>query len=183
MAPVGPVGETPFGVPTARRLGIRELAVVDNPRTPAVASVAGPRPPCGVRPSGSSSGIRLSSRPVSSPSGVRSPGFVVQGSGGPDGRCPPSGVDPSGVQPPGVQPPGVQPVCPDASVPSTSGGGVGDQAGAAGHPAPRARVEVAVGGRNVEQPGRRPRGAWTQTTLPRPRVGQRGRRRTRTGLC
>jgi hypothetical protein len=154
------------------------VAVVDNPRTPAVASIAGPRPPCGVRPSGSSSGIRLSS-----PSGVRSPGFVVQGSGGPDGRCPP-------VRCPAAWCPAAW--CPAAWCPPRPSGrvrpvhlrrwrwGPGRCGGA---PCTTARVQVPVGGRDVEQPGRRPREAWTRTTLPRPRVGQRGRRRTRTGLC
>jgi hypothetical protein len=65
------------------------VAVVDNPRTPAVASVAGPRPPCGVRPSGF-----VVRDPAVQPSGVqpvRCPVTRVrrQGSGGPDGRCPP----------------------------------------------------------------------------------------------
>jgi hypothetical protein len=135
-----------------------------------VASVAGPRPACGVHPPGSSSGPAV--QPSGVQFGVRSPGVVVQG----------PAVRTDGVHPSGVQPSGVHPVLPDASVPSTSGGGGGDQAGAAGHPAPRARVQVPVGGRAVEQPGRRPREAWTRTTLPRPRVGQRGRRRTRAGL-
>jgi hypothetical protein len=63
----------------------------------------------------SSSGIRQSSRPVSSPSGVRSPGVVVQGlavrtAGVHPSSVQLSGVQPSGVQPSGVQPSGVQPV-------------------------------------------------------------------------
>jgi hypothetical protein len=149
------------------------VAVVDNPRTPAVASS-----PVRVHHAASTHPVR---RPGSGCPAVRCPARPVSGHPGSSSRGPAVRTD--GVHPSGVQPPGVHPVRPDASVPSTSGGGVGDQAGAAGHPAPRARVEVAVGGRDVEQPGRRPREAWTQTTLPRPRVGQRGRRRTRTGLC
>jgi hypothetical protein len=136
-----------------------------------VASVAGPRPACGVHPPGSSSGPAV--QPSGVQFGVRSPGVVVQGPG--SGRTVSTRLVSSRL----VSTPSVRT---DASVPSTSGGGGGDQAGAAGHPAPRARVQVPVGGRAVEQPGRRPREAWTRTTLPRPRVGQRGRRRTRAGL-
>jgi hypothetical protein len=143
-----------------------------------VASVAGPRPVCGVHPSGSvvqgSGGpaVRCPARPVS--------GHLVSSSRGPAVRTDgvhPSSVQPSSVQPSGVQPSGVHPVRPDASVPSHPRRWRWDQGRCGGHPAPRERVEVAVGGRAVEQPGRRPREAWTRTTLPRPRVGQRGRRR------
>jgi hypothetical protein len=69
----------------------------------------------------SSSGILQSSRPVSSPSGVRSPGVVVQGLAVRTAGVHPSSVQPSGVQPSGVQPSGVQPSGPDASVSSHSG--------------------------------------------------------------
>jgi hypothetical protein len=108
-----------------------------------MASVAGPRPPCGVHPSGFvvRSGCpavwcaaRLcAARPVCSPSGVRSPGVVVQGSGGPDGRCPP-------VQRPAVwcppRPSGrVRPVHVRRWGPGRCGG----------RPPPQARVEVPVG--------------------------------------
>ena len=110
----------------------------------------------------SSSGIRQSSRPVSSPSGVRSPGFVVRGPAVRMAGVHPSSVQLSGVQPSGVQPAGVRPadVRPHrsgrASVSSTPGGGVGDQAGAAGHPSPQEPVEVPVGCRAVERLGQRP---------------------------
>jgi hypothetical protein len=90
----------------------------------------GPRPACGVHPSGSVSGIRLSSRLVSSPSGVRSPGVVVQGS-----AVRPSGVRPSGVHPSSVQPSAVHSVRPDASgrlIPHQAVA-LGDQVEAAGN--------------------------------------------------
>ena len=95
------------------------VAVVDTARTPAVASVDGPRPACGVHHPMPSSGIRRSSRQVSSPSGVQPSG--VQPSGvrsssrvqGPAGCCPP--VQPSGVHPSSVQPPAVHP-CPSGRV-------------------------------------------------------------------
>jgi hypothetical protein len=73
---------------------------------PAIASVAGPRPACGVHHPVPSSGIRLSS-----PSGVRSAGVVVR-----DPAVQPSGVHPSSVHPSSVQPSGVRPVRPDMSV-------------------------------------------------------------------
>jgi hypothetical protein len=121
----------------------------------------------------SSSGIRPSSRPVSSPSGVRSPGFVVRRpavrmAGVHPSSVQLSGVQPSSVQPSSVQPSSVQPsgVPPPAdvrprrsgraSVSSTPGGGVGDQAGAAGRPSPQEPVEVPVGCRAVERLGQRP---------------------------
>jgi hypothetical protein len=63
----------------------------------------------------SSSGIRRSSRPVSSPSGVRSPGVVVRGPAVRPAAVHPSSVQPSGVHPSGVQPSAVRPVRPDAS--------------------------------------------------------------------
>jgi hypothetical protein len=115
-------------------------------------------------------------RPVSSPSGVRSPGVVVRGPAVRTAGVHPSSVQLSGVHPsvstrrcPPVRcpPVGVQPVwCPACLVsapsvrtrpsPPTSGGGVGDQAGAAGHPSPQEPVEVLVGCRAVERLGRRP---------------------------
>jgi hypothetical protein len=91
-----------------------------------MASVAGPRPACGVHPSSSVvpgpavQPVRCPARPVSSPSGVqpvrcpvtwvRRPGSVVRG--------PSSGVRRSGVHPSSVQPSGVHPARPDASVSS-----------------------------------------------------------------
>jgi hypothetical protein len=137
-----------------------------------MASVAGPRPPCGVHPSGcvvrvrrsSSSGVRpvrCPVRPVSSPPGVR-----------------PSGVHPSGVQPvrcpvtrvrrPGVRRSGrtmsTRPVSSRlVSAPSVrtrpSGphqAAASGTADAARQPAPRERVQIPVGGRAVERLGRRP---------------------------
>jgi hypothetical protein len=53
-----------------------------------MASVAGRCPASGVHHP-ASSGVRRSNRPVSSPSSVRSPGFVVRVSGGPALWCPP----------------------------------------------------------------------------------------------
>jgi hypothetical protein len=102
--------------------------------------------------------------PASSPSGVRSPGFVVWGPAVRPCGVHPSSVRPCGVHLSSVQPCGVRPVRPDASSPPTSGGGVGDQMGAAGQPAPRERVEVPVGaapssgsvsGRGLDDRGRR----------------------------
>jgi hypothetical protein len=64
------------------------VAVVGTAGTPAMASVSGPRPACSVHPSRFVVGIRRSSRPVSSPSGVQPV------------RCPARPVSsPSGVQP------------------------------------------------------------------------------------
>ncbi len=66
-----------------------------------------PRPPVGVHPSVSSSGVQVSSRPVSSPSGVRTSGSLI-----PDSAVRPSGVQSSGVQPvrrPAVWCPSVRP--------------------------------------------------------------------------
>jgi hypothetical protein len=81
-------------------------------------------PAGGVHSAGSSSGIRLSSRLVSGPPGVRSPRVVVRGPAicpaavltrpalwRPPVRCPP-------VHPSGVQPSAVHPLCPVASVSS-----------------------------------------------------------------
>jgi hypothetical protein len=108
----------------------------------------GPRPACGVHPSGSVSRIRLSSRLVSSPSGVRSPGVVVQGSGGPAVWCPL-------VQRPAV----CCPLRPSGRVrPShpTPGGGVGGPSRGGGQPA-HGNGARSVGGRAVGRLGRRPR--------------------------
>jgi hypothetical protein len=75
-------------------------------------------PACGVHPSGL--GVR---DPAVRPSGVRSPGVVVQrvrrsAVAVHPSSVQPSAVHPCGVQPCGVQPCGVCPVCPDASVSS-----------------------------------------------------------------
>jgi hypothetical protein len=122
-------------------------------RDPAVQPVR-----CSARPVsghlGSSSGVRRSTRPASSSlSGVH-----------------PSGVHPSGVQPVWCPPPSVR----TRPSPPTSGSGVGDQAGAAGHPSPQEPVEVLVGCRAVERLGGRPSRPWGRATLPGSRVGQWG---------
>jgi hypothetical protein len=113
-----------------QRSGI--VALVDPARTPATASVAGRCPASGVPHPVSSSGIRRSSRPVSSPSGVRSPGFVVQVSGGPV-ACGPPVRCPALWCPPGQRPAGwCPPVGPDVSVSSHTGRWRWAQVGAAG---------------------------------------------------
>jgi hypothetical protein len=113
-----------------------------------MASVAGPRPACvstyPVPCPGPSSGsgcpaVRCAARPVSGHLGSSS------GSGCPAIWCPP--VQRPAVWCPPIQRPALW--CPPSSVrtrpsPPTSGGGVGDQMGAAGQPAPRERVEVPV---------------------------------------
>jgi hypothetical protein len=145
------VGARPHGVcPAERPAAIQRsgvVAVVDNPRTPAVASVAGPRPPCGVHPSGS-----VVRDPAVQPSGVRSPGFIV--------RDPASGrtVSTRPVSSRLVSTPSVR------TRPSrpTPGGGVGTRPVRRGT-LPRARVEVPVGGRAVE---------WLGQGLRRPGRGR-----------
>jgi hypothetical protein len=135
-----------------------------------VASVAGPRPPCGVHPAVASS---WSGRPVSSPSGVQRP---VSGRPVSSVRCPASGVQPvwcparpvsspSGVQPAAVRPRSVR------TRPSrpTSGGGVGDRVGAADTP------HHSNGSRSVGLPRRGVAGstllqARTRARLPSSRV-------------
>jgi hypothetical protein len=128
----------------------------------------------------SSSGIRQCS-----PSGVQPVRCPVTwgrrpGSGGPDGWCPP--VQRPALRCPPVRCPPLR--CPACLVsapsvrtrpsPPTSGGGVGDQAGAAGHPSPQEPVEVLVGCRAVERLGRRPSRPGGRATLPGSRVGQWG---------
>lgn len=111
--------------------------MLDHARTPALTSVAGPRPAGGVHPSGSvRPGPGGPARPVPGPSGVQSPGFIV--------RDPASGrlVSTPSVR---THPSG-----------SPSGGGGLGQADAARQPAPRERAQVPVGGRVVERLGRRP---------------------------
>jgi hypothetical protein len=121
------------------------VAVVDTASTPALASVDGRYQAWGVHPSRCRCpGSGCPVRPVSSPSGVRSPGVVLQG---PAVCCPP-------VQRPAV-------CCPPLSVRTrpprpTSGRGVGDQAHAAGNRHHRVGVDVPMGGRAVGWLGRRP---------------------------
>jgi hypothetical protein len=93
-------------------------------RTPAMASVAGPRPAWVSTHPVPSSGARLSG-----PSSVRSARCPVTWA-----RRPGSGVRPSGVHPSGVRPSGVAPVRPDVSVWSPSGGGIGDRPMRQGNP-------------------------------------------------
>jgi translation initiation factor IF-2 len=132
---------------------------------------------------GSSSGIRRSSRLVSSPSGVRSPG---------SSWCPavrPSAVHPSGVRPSGVRPrpvsglwcPPVQrpagwvrPVVRTRPSPPILGGGVGPRS-VRRAPVTTGTGRVPVGCRAVERFGRRPsRPGRGQAVLPSSRGGQRG---------
>jgi hypothetical protein len=95
---------------------------------------------------GSSSGVQRSSRPVSSPSALRSPWFVVRG----------PAVRPSAVHPSSVLPSGVHPIRPDASVWSHGRRWRWGPGRCGGQPAPRERVEVLVGFRVVERLGRGP---------------------------
>jgi hypothetical protein len=136
------------------------VAVVDHARTPSMASVAGPRPACGVHLSGPSSGawlsapsgvrpsggrpVRWPARPVSSrlgsSSGIRRSDHLLS-------TCPTSGV-----------------WCPAVWCPPRPSGrvrlvpirrGVRGQADAARQPAPRERVEVPMGCRVGVAHGRR----------------------------
>jgi hypothetical protein len=134
-----------------------------------MASVASRCPACGVH----SSGVVVRG-PAVRPSGVRPVRCPVTrvrrpGSGGPTVCCPPVQRPASGVQPSGVQPAGVRPR-PDASVSSHTGQWRWDQAGAAGQPTPRERVEVPMGGRVVERLGRRPQQDRTRATPPGSRM-------------
>ena len=136
----------PDGVcPAERPAGIQRsgvVAVVDTASRPATASVAGVQHTVSTHPV-SASGIRLSSRPVSGHLGRRPegpggrPSAVHPSSVQPSAVHPsgvrPSAVHPSSVQPDGVQPDGVHPLCPSGRVRllPNSGGGAGDQVGAA----------------------------------------------------
>jgi hypothetical protein len=120
-------------------------------RTPAMASVAGPRPAWVSTHPVPSSGARLSG-----PSSVRSARCPVTWA-----RRPGSGVRPSGVHPSGVRPSGVAPVRPDVSVWSPSGGGIGDRPMRQGNPhhgsGPRslwAAASSSGSGRRPSRPGR-----------------------------
>jgi hypothetical protein len=136
--------ERPAGI---QRSGV--VAVIDTARTPAMASVAGRRPACGVHPSGV---VRDPRRPC----GVRPAGFIVRGSGGPAVCRPPSGVRPSAVRP----------VCPDASSWSHPGR-------CARQPSPqepsRSRWAAAPSSGSVDG-----RAGLGRAPLPSPRVGQWG---------
>jgi hypothetical protein len=134
--------------------------------------------PSGVRP------VRCPARPVSGPSGVSRPvsGHLGSSSGvrrsgrlvspvqRPALRCPPLRCPPLRCPACLVSAPSVR----TRPSPPTSGGGVGDQAGAAGHPSPQEPVEVLVGCRAVERLGRRPSRPGGRATLPGSRVGPWG---------
>jgi hypothetical protein len=158
------VGRPHGGGPAERPAGIQRsgvVAVVGTARTPAMASVAGPRPPCGVHAavaSSGSGGLAVQCRavwcpvpPVSSPSGVR-----------------PSGVRPAAVR---LRPSGrVHLIPPQAAAVGPGRGG--------GQPAPPERVESrwpatpwSGSGRRPSRPGR--------GRCCRGRGGQWGRWRTR----
>jgi hypothetical protein len=160
--------------PAERPAGIQRsgtVAVLDNARTPAMASVAGPRPACGVHLSGPSSRPWLSGHPVSGPSGVQSPGLVV--------RDPASGRLVS-TRPVSSRPVST-PVRPGASVWSPIKRGVWGQADAARQPPPRERVEVPMAAASSSGSGRRPSRPG-RATPPRSRMVGRGCRwRTRPG--
>jgi hypothetical protein len=152
----------PAGVcPAERPAGIQRsgvIAVVDTARTPAMASVAGRCPACGVHPSGvvvRGPAVRLSGvQPVRCPvtwgrrPGVRRSGRLLS-------------TRPMSSPLMSTRPVSSRlvsaPVGPDASVSSHTGRWRWDQAGAAGQPSPQEPVEVPVGCRAVERLGRRPR--------------------------
>jgi hypothetical protein len=143
-----PDGACPGGA-SSRHPASGVVAVIDTARTPAMASVAGRRPACGVHPSGV---VRDPRRPC----GVRPAGFIVRGSGGPAVCRPPSGVRPSAVRP----------VCPDASSWSHPGR-------CARQPSPqepsRSRWAAAPSSGSVDG-----RAGLGRAPLPSPRVGQWG---------
>jgi hypothetical protein len=160
------------------------VAVVDIARTPAMASVAGRCPACGVQPP-------IRGRPGSGCPAVRCPASPVFGHlGSLSGvrLSGPSAVHPSSVQPSGVHRPVstvrcptvrcptvcCPPVGPDASVSSHTGRGRWDQAGAAGATVTAGSGRGPGGGRAVEPLGRRP-SRLGAATLPRSHVGQWGR--------
>jgi hypothetical protein len=169
------VGRPDGGCPAERPAGIQRsgvVAVVGHARMPAMASVAGPRPPCGVHSAvpSSGSGGPVSGRPVSSASSVQP--VHVRPSG-----VHPSGVRPSGVHPSGVQPAAVRPrsVRTRPARPTPGGGGTRSRR--------RATVttgagRVPVGCRVVERLDRRPSRPGRGRGC-RGRVDQWGRSRTR----
>jgi hypothetical protein len=111
------VGRPDGGCPAQRPAGIQRsgvVAVVGKARTPATASVAGPRPPCGVH----------SAVPPSCPAVQRPAPSGVQRVRCPPVRCPPVRWSAGLLSAPSVRTPPSHP---------TSGGGVGDQVGAAGN--------------------------------------------------
>jgi hypothetical protein len=123
-----------------------------------MASVAGPRPACGVHLSGPLSGPWLSGRPVSSRPVSGRPVSSRPVSSRPVSSCP---VASRLVSAPSVR---TRPSGPP------SGGGVWGQAGAARQPAPRGRVEVPVGCGVVERLGSTAEQARTRATPPGSRM-------------
>ena len=161
-------GRPDGGCPVERPAGIQRsgvVAVVGKARTPAMASVAGRCPACGVHHPVPSSGVRRSSppvstRPVSSPSGC------------PAVRCPPVRWSAGGCPPPSVR---TRPSHP------TSGGGVVDQVGAAGNL--HHRNGSSPGGRHaVERLGQRPSRPGRGRGCRGRALVSGGRWRTRAGL-
>jgi hypothetical protein len=160
-------GRPDGGCPVERPAGIQRSGVgaaLGKARMPAIALVAGPRPPCGVHAAVASSG---SGRLVSSASGVqpvRCPAVPGSSPGTwrPDGRCPPVRC-PAGWCPPRLS--GRVRLLPSQAV------ALGTR------PVRRGTLPTATG----RSPGGRPRRrvarsraeqAWTRARLPRPRVGQ-----------
>jgi hypothetical protein len=134
-----------------------------------MASVAGPRPACGVHLSGPSSGAWLSA-----PSGVQSPGFVVGDPAVRPSAVHPSNVRPSAVHPSNVRPSAVRPVRPDTSAWSPSGVASGNRPTRQGNQhhgkGSRSRWAAAsesrmVGGAVAGGPGRVGCEPWPRLTL------------------
>jgi hypothetical protein len=163
-------GRPDGGCPVERPAGIQRsgvVAVVGKARTPSMASVAGPRPACGVHPPGS-----VVRGPAVQPSSVHPSG--VHPSGVHPSSVHPSSVHPSSVHPSSVHPSGGQPAA-VRTRPShpTSGGGVVDQVGAAGNPSPQDGSRSRWASRRGA--ARSTAGqARTRATLPESRVGQWG---------
>ena len=149
--------------PGIQRSGV--VAVVGKARTPAMASVAGRCPACGVHHPVPSSGVRRSSPPVSGR--LASSASGVQPVRCPPVRCPPVRCPPVRWSAGGCPPPSVR------TRPShpTSDGGVVDQVGAAGNPhhrngsSPGGLLRRGAARSTAEQ-------ARTRATLPGSRVGQ-----------
>jgi hypothetical protein len=150
------LAQTPAQPSVQRASSAGTVAVLDTARTPAMASVAGPRPACGVHRSGSV---------------VRGPGCPARPVSGPSGGCPVawvhrpwSGVRPAGVHPSVRSPP---------SRPRKPGGGLGGHVGAAGN----LHNENGSSCRwswVSEQLGRRPESAWRGAMRWRSCGGGRG---------
>jgi hypothetical protein len=176
------VGRPDGGCPVERPAGIQRsgvVAVVGKARTPAMASVAGPRPACGLHPSGPSSGVQRVQ-----PSSVRPSG--VQRVQRPPVRCPavwcPAVWCPPVWCPPVRWSAGCCPPRPSGRVRLIPPRRWRCGPGRCGwQPAPQERVEVPVGvtpwSGSVDG-----RAGPDAARLPGSRVGQWGRWRTRAGL-